>query len=282
MTPDQQFRPVTARRALATVASLCLLGGLQAGCSTAPPLPPPPVQTTTPPASWLDAVVPDGQAQVFLGQSYQLVLARTAGAVTLTVRPLNLAAPRLTLRADPPGDPPLRSQPIWGDLTYVPLFGRPYRIVTRYPRLGGADARGRAEIIDYGITEYYIPTLPPDRPHLAPYHADIVPFTSPLHLLLAALGPVPDGRTRIRALHKTGTDYWATIDADADRRELRFPYALMWSDWTQQNLDSQCVFRVRCMSEWPAATIELENLGRLGDVDGHYDRTEPVADRPHQ
>jgi len=254
---------------------LLLAGLFAAGCDAPRPGLAPPAaggSTAAVPVdnSWLDAVVLIGQQHVFIGSQAYLAIGRTEQAIRFQVRSQLWPTPLLVLWADAPSGPPLQFRPRWANLIYYTV-GRPYRIDLTYPQSRLDQPQAESADNAPGSVTYHMPTQS-KRDVFTP---NIVAYTSPTHLVTELLGPLPTGRSRVLAVHKDGKDYWATIDAAPDgRRTLQFPCALVWSDFTEAQLNKVCTFEVEDVRAWPRTTIQTGNLARIGPVSVSYSRTE--------
>lgn len=267
------------RQRIAIISVLALALPL-AGCaapkvSAVPPMPVP-AATTQPAAigAWIDNFVPPGQQHVFTGDRAYLAIGRAGGAMRFQIRPLLLPSPLLVLWSDIPAGPPIEHRPLWSNLVYYTI-GRPYRIDLTYPKLGPEQRTTDQPRGDYGTVTYHMPS----QTKTDYFVRDLVAYTSPMHLVLTLLGPLPDGRSRVLAFHKSGRDYWATIDAGPDgRRVLHFPCAMIWADWSDENLASRCTFEIDDVRDWPRTTIHTTNFTRFGPTTVKFVRTEPISD----
>jgi hypothetical protein len=270
---DMADYPQTWRFAVLLVAGLSV-----AGCTTPKPgLTPPAAVASNRSArvddSWLDSVVPVGQQHVFTSDQAYLAIGRTEQAVRFQVRSQLWPTPLLVLWADSPDGPPLAFQPRWSNLVYYTI-GRPYRIDLTYPQFRldqpQAEVGGDPGSVTYHMT---------DQTKRDTFTANMVAYTSPTHLVMELLGPLPPGQSRVLAARKGDRDYWATLDASPDgRRILKFPCALVWSDFTEAELGKVCTFDVEDVRDWPRTAIRTGNLARTGPVSVSYARTEKMEE----
>ena len=266
-TPKNNF-PRLAAMAIVAILSVCLFG-----CAAAPqarPVAPGPAVGS----GWIDAIVRPGERLVFAGDNTVVRISRLADRVRIEVQTVLPPIPRLELSADSPSGPPVEFQPGWYRIIRWGL-GKPYQVevVFGQRRIPATSPVGPG---DFGTVTYFMP----QRTQTDHFHAETVAWTSPVHLLLAALGPLPAGETQLLAMHKDGKDYWATLQADsAGRRIVRFPYALLWGDWSDKNLSEQSVFEIDSADRWPNSTLRATHLAVAGPVVVRYVRTErlPLA-----
>lgn len=254
---------------------------------------------------WLDRVVPPDRRLIFAGPKANMALQRADGIVRFQVSPALWPLPRVVFTADAADGDTVLTQPDWSDIAKESGWGRPYHVRIVYPvnppwdpappSASASPARppashSMAELAGVpttepdaarpqsrpGRAEYYMLDRAADDPHAFDFSADLVAWTSPMHLVLTTLAPLPIGQVRIRAATRHGVTYWATIDVAADSRELRFPRALLWGDWSDEQLAIICRFKVSNFPEWPESQLEFENISPLDPLSAEFKHIEPL------
>lgn len=259
-------------------------------------------------SDWRDRVAPRGYRHVFASAAANAVITieRREHVAQITVAPFWLPVPRLVMQADMHASDPLKTPPQWAQLAYTTGPSPPYVIDTFFPMPGEARRRGlfahmpadrlgpadvppllhlagfehpaRRARMPLGWIDYHMTSTAPDSPLENPFWSPrLVVYTSPTHLVMAALSPVSDGRTELLAVQHEGVNYFADIEASPGRRSVSFPCALIWADWSQQRLATRCRFVVRDFHRWPRSTIRVENLRAGSPIDATYVRTEPIT-----
>lgn len=269
--PQFAFRKMVVPATAMAIAVAAVVFQFPGGCAATLP----DVRQEVAGADWVNGIVAADRQIVFAGGGTTLTVAREPDAVRLTIHPVLWPTPRLVLLADTPAGPPVEFLPQWSRLAYTTV-GKPYRIELTYPSQSWRGATTQPMSPDEcGTITYFMA----DRTQKDVFHGGMVAFYSPMHLLLIALGPLPQGQTRLLAVRKSGKDYWATIDAYPDgRRVLRFPDALLWGDWSDTNLAKECVFEVESVDHWPDTTIHAVGFTRSGPITVKFQRIEAASD----
>lgn len=222
------------------------------------------------PDAWLDDVLPADTQHVFTGSGVSLAIGRVGQTIRVQVRPLLLPSPRLVLLADAPNDSPLDFEPKWSQLTFS-MIGRRYRVDLTCPS-GTAES---GAVGDLGsITYRRLMHKQTDY-----FSEEMVVHRSALHLATALLGPLPKAESRVLAVSRHGRDYWATLQCRPDgRRILLFPRAMIWSNWTDEDLSAECRFEIANIDDWPDTSIYASNLAPNVSATVRYLRTEPATE----